>query len=355
VLQKYSICAPWKYFSPKCPFSIGLHVAAAIGGGVIWYWGLRRIAQGGQVPKDLQVNTDLKGKIAVITGGNTGIGKETAVQLAQWGAKVVIACRDKRRGAKAVEDITKNARIPNDGKCVEVMELDLASLQSVKDFANEVSRKGLEVSILVNNAGVMVPPFLRTEDGYELQFGTNHLGHFLLTNLLLDNLKRNNARIITVSSLAHRMNPQRPHGKVFTLKEIESVNESNYSKSRFYSISKMSNVLFTMELHRRLQETAGTTAKAYCLHPGVIYTNLMQHLGPVERFIGSVLSHLFLKTAKSGAQTSLYLCAASDFELVPGGYYADCKHAPTRPPMATLVDMSKELWEFSEKAVEQWL
>ena len=205
----------------------------------------------------------LDGKTVIITGANTGIGKETAVDLARRGARVILACRSAEKGEEAVVEV--RARSGNDKVVFQI--LDLASLESVRQFASAVLEEEPTIDILINNAGVMACPYSKTEDGFEMQFGVNHLAHFLLTNLLLDRLKESStARIVTVTSIAYRL--------VKRIKFDDLNSEKSYSPLVAYGQSKLANILFTRSLAKRL---AGTSVIANCLHPGVIRTELGRH------------------------------------------------------------------------------
>lgn len=207
----------------------------------------------------------LSGKTVIITGANTGIGKETAIDLAKRKAdRVILACRNDSLGKKAVEDVKKASRNEN----VEYRHIDLASLASVRKFAQGILDEGIPVDILINNAGIMRCPYWKTEDGFEMQFGVNHLGHFLLTNLLLERIKQSpNARIVNVSSKAYL----RCSGINFD--DINS--EKSYDPGKAYGQSKLANILFTKVLAEKLRGTSVTTNT---LHPGVIWTELGRHM-----------------------------------------------------------------------------
>lgn len=201
-------------------------------------------------------------KTVIITGGNIGIGLETAVDLAGRGARVILACRNPDKGEMAVAEVKKRSNSQN----VTFSELDLASLRSVREFTERILKEQPRIDILINNAGVMAPPYSTTEDGFELQFGVNHLGHFLLTNLLLDRIKEApSARIITLSSSAHA------YGKI-NFDDLQS--KLSYSARGAYSQSKLANILFTRTLAQQLK---GSNVTAYSVHPGVVRTNLFQH------------------------------------------------------------------------------
>ena len=210
--------------------------------------------------------TKLDGKTVIITGANTGIGLETAVDLAKRNARVILACRSVERGETAAVEVRK--RSGNDD--VVFVQLDLASLDSVRKFAAKILEEEPRIDILINNAGVMALPERKlTQDGFEMQFGTNHLGHFLLTNLLLNRIKEAPlARIINVSSSAHKM------GNI----DFDNLNsEKSYSSVYAYGTSKLANILFTRSLTKRLE---GTSVTANALHPGVIWTEITRHLTP---------------------------------------------------------------------------
>ena len=206
----------------------------------------------------------LEGKTAIVTGANTGIGKETAIDLAKRGARVIVACRDPKRGADAVRDI-KGASKSDE---VIMKRLDLASLASVRQFSEEILQEESRIDILINNAGVMLTPYCLTEDGFEMQFGTNHLGHFLLTNLLLDRIKESApSRIVNLSSAAHI-------GGNLDFDNMMWAN-GGYTPWDSYHRSKLANVMFSRELAKRLE---GTGVSTYSLHPGVINTELTRHM-----------------------------------------------------------------------------
>ena len=208
----------------------------------------------------------LTGKTAIITGANTGIGLETAIDFAKRGSRVILACRSVERGQAAVEKVKRRANSED----IVFVQLDLASLQSVRDFSTKILEEEAHIDLLINNAGVMIPPYTLTKDGFELQFGVNHLGHFLLTNLLLERIKESpSARIVNVSSSAHQ------RGKI-NFDDLKS--EHSYNAFGAYSQSKVANVLFTRQLAKRLEGTSVTT---YSLHPGVISTELGRHVNEI--------------------------------------------------------------------------
>ena len=213
----------------------------------------------------------MDGKTVIITGGNTGIGKETALELARRGARVILGCRDESRGEAAVREIKKKSLSEH----VVFRKLDLASLMSVRRFCERVLKEEDKIHVLINNAGVMFPPYTQTEDGYELSLAVNHLGHFLLTNLLLDRIKDSSpSRILIVSSHAH----------YFGSLDFEDMMWSKrYQPQLAYCRSKLANVMFARELAKRL---AGTGVTVYALHPGTVNTELVRHL---QAYCGGVL------------------------------------------------------------------
>ena len=205
---------------------------------------------------------DQAGKIAIVTGSNTGIGFETARMLAENGATVIMAVRTTEKGEKAADKI----RAKFDDADLNVLKLDLADLESVKKFANEFKKEYSQLDLLINNAGVMIPPYTKTKDGFELQFGTNHLGHFALTAQLLDVLKQTeNARVVNVASLAHT------RGDL----DFDDLNweDRSYSKWSAYGDSKLANLYFTYELQRKFEANNYDTISVVA-HPGGTNTDL---------------------------------------------------------------------------------
>jgi NAD(P)-dependent dehydrogenase (short-subunit alcohol dehydrogenase family) len=244
---------------------------------------------------------DQTGKVAIVTGANSGIGYEMARALAAKGATVILACRSMDKGNAALEQLKKAHPNAN----AELMQLDLADLSSVRSFAEKFLAQHDQLHILINNAGVMmIPGRQETADGFEMQFGTNHLGHFALTGLLIETILRTSgARVVTVSSGAHTM------GKV----EFDNLNaEKSYSRTRVYGLSKLANLLFTYELQRKF-EAAGAEAIATASHPGWTATNLQQHSG-----LFRLLNPIMAMKPPQGALPTLY--AAVD-TVVNGGEY----------------------------------
>jgi len=291
-----------------------------------------------QVKNGCQVKKDLRGQIVVITGSSAGIGKETARILAYMGATIIFACRDKNKTLPIIEEIQKETK----NNSLEFMRLDLGDLQSIKEFAQEFSAKYQKLNILINNAGVNSLERRVTKDGFEMQFGTNHLGHFYLTTLLLDIIKKSGpSRVINVSSRFHAREK---------MKWDDLMYEKGYSGLGVYGQSKLANVLFTRELQRRVDSSE---VKVFSLHPGVIKTEIARDYEEkwYFRMILPIYS-LFQKTPLEGAQTSLY-CALEDFEkLEAGGYYVDCKLEKEAAHAKNEEDM-KRLWDISEKLIAE--
>jgi len=282
---------------------------------------------------------DMTGQVIIITGANSGIGKEAARVLAHLGATVIMAARDEQRTLpvlQAIKDETKNAN-------VDFIRLDLSDLESVKQFAETFKSRYQNLHILINNAGVMsIRQRTLTKDGFEMQFGTNHLGHFYLTTLLTDVLKKSAlSRVITVSSDLHES------GK---MQWDDLMLEKGYSPNTAYSQSKLANVLFAKELNRRL---APFNVKSVSLHPGVIRTELTRHMKNAWWwFLAAPLYPLVTITPIQGTQTTLY-CALEDHNnLVGGSYLANCK-ITKESSRARKEEDQKRLWELSEKYISQ--
>ncbi|RUR03569.1 oxidoreductase [Labedella endophytica] len=271
------------------------------------------------------------GRTIIVTGGNSGLGRATAAGLAAAGAHVVLAVRDTDRGRAAASSIRGS---------VDVRELDLADLSSVRRFADAWDGP---LDVLVNNAGVMLQPQSTTADGFELHFGTNHLGHFALTNLLLPHVTD---RVVTVSSAAHRM------GSI----DLADLNWRNrpYKGWAVYGQSKLANLLFTLELERRL-EADGSSVRSFAAHPGFAATNLAGRTGNrvADRLMGGV-TKVVAQTDRMGALPTLF-AAVEDLPgasfVGPDGF-AEQRGYPTlvgRTAAASDVDMAKRLWDASEQ------
>jgi NAD(P)-dependent dehydrogenase (short-subunit alcohol dehydrogenase family) len=290
---------------------------------------------------------DLHGRIFVVTGGNSGIGLEAVRELSRRGARVLLACRDLRRGQAALADILRDVPAAS----VEETELDLASLASVRTFAARFSERFERLDALVNNAGVMAIPRRETADGFEMQLGTNHLGHFALTGLLLPRLLATpGARVVTVSSSVHR---------VGRIDFDDLMGERRYSKWGTYAQSKLANLLFTYELQRRLA-AAGSTAMAAACHPGYAATNLqfvgarMDNASWTERLM-RLGNRLLAQDAAHGALPTLYAAAAPDVRggdfIGPDGFLGNRGHPRKTRSSRRSHDPedARRLWEVSEK------
>ncbi|WP_327708342.1 oxidoreductase [Streptomyces sp. NBC_00464] len=280
------------------------------------------------------------GRVAVVTGGGSGLGLAIATALAGQGAHVVIAVRDVGRGDRAVAGIT--AAVP--GASVDVQLLDLASLASVRQAARDLRTRHSGIDLLINNAGVMWTPLIRTEDGFELQMGTNHLGHFALTGLLLPlMLDREDSRVITVSSSSHR-------GARLDFDDLNA--ERSYDRRATYARSKLANLLFTYELQRRL-DGAGAVTRALAAHPGGASTGLTRNAPAHMRFLNAVLGPVMTHSAERGALSALR--AATDPRALGGEYYGprglgEMRGAPRRTsshPGSHDVVAQLRLWEAS--------
>lgn len=288
-----------------------------------------------KLPAMCKNSNKLDGKTVVITGANTGIGKEVAKELARRNARVIMACRDIQRGERAAEDIQKEVC---QGQIV-VRKLDLASFNSIRDFAKDVTLAEDKINILINNAGVFGPPFSLTEDGYETTFAVNHLGHFLLTNLLLEKLAASApARIIIVSSKLYER-------AKMNFNNINS--EEEYKGIAAYAQSKLANMLFSFELSKRLPK--GITVNS--LHPGFVATDLPRHMlgSSLKQLLYPIFAFLFMRTPLQGAQTVVHLATSSDVEGVSGKYFGDCKEEKIKEH-ALDEKSALRLWQLSEKA-----
>ncbi|KAI9095625.1 short chain dehydrogenase [Phlyctochytrium arcticum] len=292
---------------------------------------------------------DLTGKVALVTGGNTGIGYETIFHLAKKGAKVYMGSRTQSRAEAAIEKIKKD--LPE--STVEWVSLDLNDLATVKKAAEDVLGKTDRLDILVNNAGVMACPYELTKDGVEIQFQTNHLGHFLLTTKLLPLMKttsklpNSSVRIVNVSSLGHKIFS----ASGMNFDTLENVNKEMSSAFTRYGQSKLANVLFTKELARQV---AGDKIFVNTLHPGNINTELMR--GPIASYgsllsIGSKIAGAFLLTPYQGALTSIYCAGSQEIEEknYRGEYFVP--YAKLSAPSAAALDetKAKNLWALSEQ------
>jgi NAD(P)-dependent dehydrogenase (short-subunit alcohol dehydrogenase family) len=279
---------------------------------------------------------DQSGKCFIVTGANAGIGFEASRVLAARGARVLLACRDKAKAEAAMARISQSTP----GADLAFLPLDQADLGSVRAAA-ELAAKAPRIDVLINNAGVMRPPLTRTKQGFELQFGVNHLGCFALTALLLPELAKTvGARVVVTGSLAHR------RGWI----AWDDLNaEKSYDRSQRYSDSKLANMLFFFELDRRLRE-AGSAVTAVGCHPGIAATELGRHMGPLRMLFP--LIGMTLNTPAMGAWPTLQAATAT---VAPGGYYGPIGLGETRGPsgqasrtqQAQDRELARRLWDVS--------
>jgi NAD(P)-dependent dehydrogenase (short-subunit alcohol dehydrogenase family) len=288
------------------------------------------------------------GKLALVTGANSGIGYHTALELARKGASVILACRNPKKG----EDALKRLKTAVPGAKAELAELDLSSLKSVRAFAVAFAARGAALDLLINNAGIMAPLTRKTSpDGFEIQLATNHLGHFLLTSLLLPSLRRAPApRVVTIASIAHR------RGKM-NFEDLQS--ERSYSPFASYAQTKLANLLFAFELQRRADK-AGVKLLSVAAHPGVAMTSIIINGigGGAPTLITRVInffSPLYMHSEDQGALPTLY--AATMPDVAPGGYYGpdgfrEMTGFPVRvdsKPQSKDPVAAARLWDVSEK------
>jgi len=282
------------------------------------------------------VKSSVQEKICMVTGANSGIGKATALALAQMGATVVMVCRDHARGEEARSEITTTSR----NNAVDLLLADLSSQQSIRQLVETFQHHYTHLHVLINNVGASFPGRRReTVDGVEMTFAVNYLAPFLLTNLLLDLLKASApARIVNVSSAAHKS------GSV-QMDDLQA--EKHYGSMHTYPQAKLAVVLFTYELARRLQGTGVTTN---CLHPGFVATNFAQRdAGPAARLLVKVIGS-FGTSPQEGATTSIYLASSPDVEGVTGQYFV--KSIPRRSSAISYDEsLQRRLWEQSAKLV----
>ncbi|PKA48049.1 Short-chain dehydrogenase TIC 32, chloroplastic [Apostasia shenzhenica] len=285
---------------------------------------------------------DGSGLTAIVTGASNGIGTETSRVLAMRGVHVILGVRNVSAGNNVKEMIVKE----NPTAKVDVLELDLSSLASVRKFAADFNSMDLPLNILINNAGVVMPTLMLSQDGVEMSFATNHIGHFLLTNLLLENM-RNTAsesgiegRIVIVASEGYKLSYR--EGIRF-----DKINEeSGYYCFCAYGQSKLANILHAQELSDRLKEE-GVALTVNSVHPGAVPTNILRHYGLLNGIIGTV-AKLVLKDVQQGAATACYVALNSQVKGITGKYFADCNLAQLKP-IATDTDLAKKLWDFTKK------
>ncbi|XP_062560035.1 retinol dehydrogenase 14 isoform X2 [Armigeres subalbatus] len=278
---------------------------------------------------------NMEGKTVIVTGANSGIGKETARDLAKRGARVIMACRNMETAAQARDEIVKETGNKN----VVLKKLDLSSQGSIREFAADILKTESKLDVLVHNAG-FAETFRKTKsvDGIEFTMATNHYGPFLLTHLLIDLLKRSApSRIVIVASEMYRL----------ASVNLNNLNPVNTLPAYLYYVSKSANIMFTRELARRLE---GTNVTANCLHPGMIDSGIWRNV----RFpltLPMAVIKAFFKTNEEGAQTQLHLACSSEVEGISGKYFRDCKEAGLTAGISDM-ERAKKLWEESAKMVK---
>jgi len=291
---------------------------------------------------------DLSDRLILVTGGSSGLGAEAARAFAAKGARVVITARDLDKAAGVIAGIKQDT-----GAEIDVEELELGNLAAIRDFADRINGRGETIDILLNNAGVMACPPAETDDGFELQFGSNHLGHFLMTNLIAQSIA-DGGRIVNLSSSGHNFPPV-----VF---EDIHFKERDYNKWLAYGQAKTANALFAVELNKRL---AGRGIEAFSVHPGAILTDLARHMTEEDWKMfeeRQAAGTLVPKTVEQGAATGVYACTAPEIAGRGGAYLADCRIAEvtedgdqytTVKPYAVDPDLAERLWTVSEEMVGQ--
>lgn len=281
------------------------------------------------------VHTNMQGKVCLLTGATSGIGKATALGLAQMGATVVMVSRDRARG----EAVQAEIKTKSGNAAVDLLLADLSAQQSIRQLAENFQQRYTQLHVLINNAGLFMLRRRTTVDGLEMTFAVDYLAPFLLTNLLLDVLKASApARIVNVSSNSHEAG-------YIKLDDLQA--EHHYRSMRAYGQSKLAVVLFTYELARRLQ---GTGVTANCLHPGFVATNIAQSgMGPASRIVTRLIFSFGI-SPQEGAKTSLYLASSPEVEGVTGKYFV--KGIPQRSvPISYDESLQRQLWEESAKLV----
>ncbi|PVV03644.1 hypothetical protein BB560_001870 [Smittium megazygosporum] len=291
--------------------------------------------------KENPVEQQSEQPIAIVTGANSGIGYTTSKALMLAGFHVIFACRNKDLATEAMDKIKKETNL----ETCEYMHLDLSSFESIHQFTTEFKSKYASLKLLVNNAGVMMCPYLKTKDGIEMQFGTNHVGHFILTNNLLDVLKRSSpARIVNVSSLGHLFADT-------SVEEIKqrTIDSSKYHEGKNYGNSKIANIMFSTLLAKKL---SGTGVVVNSLHPGAVNTELHRYAKFDKNFIMNFFRKLVLLTPTAGSLSSIKLAISPELEDVSGKYFAWENEAYPRP-LSQDIAACQELWDFTESLIQK--
>uniref|UniRef100_A0A0E0IW18 Uncharacterized protein n=1 Tax=Oryza nivara TaxID=4536 RepID=A0A0E0IW18_ORYNI len=314
----------------------------------MWFFNFNRNGpsgfSGASTAEEVTAGVDARGLAAVVTGASSGIGLETTRVLALRGVRVVLAVRNVAAGHKAREAI----RAEIHGAIVHVLEMDLSSMDSVRRFASEFDSLNLPLNILINNAGILSKDCIRSIDGLELHFATNHIGHFLLTNLLLENMKSTSrttgveGRIINVSSSGHILTY--PEGICFdSVKDL-----SRFSTYIAYGQSKLANILHSTELARILKGD-GVNISANAIHPGFVGTNLFKNWTMANAVVNTI-GRIVCKTVEQGAATTCYVALHPQVTGISGKYFSNC-NLETPSSQASNAELAKKLWEFSSNIV----
>ena len=287
-----------------------------------------------------------KGRIAIVTGANNGIGFQTTLALAGYGFKVIMGCRNLEKANKAKSDIL--SKVPNAD--LEIIQLDLSDLKSVKDFTNNFRKNFNKLDVLINNAGILVYSGKKNQDGTELQFATNHLGHFLLTNLLFDLIPDSeNSRIVALSSLAHK-------GAEIYFDDLNCENTGD--KGAAYGQSKLANLMFADELNRRLKNN-NKDIKALAVHPGGSDSGLFDEMPKLTYYIFKILKPFILNTPESAAKPSLFAALSNDIKggeyFGPQGFneFKGRVGVAKRTNYSKREDVASKLWKLSEEMTGQ--
>eukprot|EP00603_Paraphysomonas_imperforata_P007423 CAMPEP_0114429044 /NCGR_PEP_ID=MMETSP0103-20121206/9263_1 /TAXON_ID=37642 ORGANISM="Paraphysomonas imperforata, Strain PA2" /NCGR_SAMPLE_ID=MMETSP0103 /ASSEMBLY_ACC=CAM_ASM_000201 /LENGTH=361 /DNA_ID=CAMNT_0001598329 /DNA_START=104 /DNA_END=1189 /DNA_ORIENTATION=+ len=301
----------------------------------------------------------LDGQVAVVTGANTGIGKITVRDLAQKGARVVLTSRSVSKGNAARQEVCELIGQQEDERCpVTVMALDLASLESVLDFSSQLLDQFDRIDMLILNAGIMFGEYATTAEGFERQWGTNHLGHFFLVERLLPLLMTSRARVVSVSSSAHNM----PYSHGIEFDQLES--DKNYNQFQAYGQSKLSNILFARELSDRFS-SSGLSSNS--LHPGVIQTELMRHannditsllptaLADFVLYVENLSYNLLFMNPDQGALTQLYVATSPDMAGVTGKFFKPVGMEVAPSALGRDVSLQRRLWEVSARFTRRFL
>ncbi|XP_034837418.1 retinol dehydrogenase 14 [Maniola hyperantus] len=280
--------------------------------------------------------TRMDGKTVIVTGCTSGIGKETAKELAKRGAKVIMACRSLDKAEKVKDEIIEATKNSN----ILIKKLDLSSFASIRSFAQDINKTEKSLDVLIHNAGYAESfKKAKSEDGIELTMVTNHYGPFLLTHLLIDLLKKNApSRIVVVASSLYRL----------ASVNLDNPNPLTVNPAYLYYVSKEANILFTRELARRLE---GTGVTANCLHPGLIDSGIWRNVPAPLSWGLSLIKYCFFKTPVEGCQTSVMLTVDENLTKVSGKYFSDC-HESSLSSSASDMGRARKLWEISEKMVK---